>query len=61
MTLDQARELDGAFSDHETFCRESLSIRDLGGSRVPLRLSLGQLKQHEAIEGNVALANRFAW
>lgn len=33
-----------AFQDHPAFCRESLSIRDLGGSVVPLECSPGQLK-----------------
>jgi hypothetical protein len=50
MTLDQAQELNRDFSDHAVFCRESLSIRDLGGSRVPLELSPGQVKLNAAIE-----------
>jgi len=42
-------EIAREFVDHPTFCRESLSIRDLGGSIVPLELLPGQLKLSEAI------------
>lgn len=46
----QQSELIQAFQDHSRFCRESLHIRDLGGSRIPMLLSPGQLKLHAAIE-----------
>lgn len=45
----QLAELGIDFQDHQAFCRESLSIRDLGGSVVALELSPGQLKLNEAI------------
>jgi len=50
LTLDDVSQIHAAFRDHETFCRECLPILDLSGSRVPLILSPGQLKLHEAIE-----------
>ncbi|HLJ48982.1 MAG TPA: hypothetical protein VKU01_23360 [Bryobacteraceae bacterium] len=46
----QQTEFIAAFRDHPRFCRESLRIRDLGGSRVPLILGDGQLKLNAAIE-----------
>lgn len=49
-TLLESSNFQKAFDDHATFCRESLTIRDLVGSRVPLELSPGQLKQAEAVE-----------
>lgn len=45
----QLSDLANDFQDHEIFTRESLSIRDLGGSVVPLHLSPGQLKLNETI------------
>jgi hypothetical protein len=50
LTLDTAERINLGFNDHETFCRECLPIRDLSGSKVPLILSPGQLKEHAAIE-----------
>ena len=50
LTLDTAKQINLEFSDHEIFCRECLPIRDLSGSKVPLILSPGQLKEHRAIE-----------
>lgn len=38
------------FRDHQTFCRESLSIRDKRGIKVPLELSPSQLKLYKAAE-----------
>jgi hypothetical protein len=48
LTPPQQAELLHAFQDHPRFCRESLQIRDLGGSRIPMVLSPGQLKLHAA-------------
>ncbi len=48
ITLAQAEDWRLAFNDHEAFCRESLSIRDLGGSIVPFHLTPGQQKLAEA-------------
>jgi len=45
----QAAELQFAFEDHPTYCRECLKIRDLGGSKVPLELGAGQRKLSEEI------------
>jgi len=39
----------GKFYDHETFCRESLRIRNLNGSVVPFELYPGPRKLGEAI------------
>jgi len=50
LTLEQRYELGRDFDHHPTFCEESLSIRDLSGSVVPLILSPGQLKLDAAIE-----------
>src|SRR5271154_6465423 len=50
LTLNDISQIHAEFRDHETFCRECLPIRDLSGSKVPLILSPGQLKEHEAIE-----------
>lgn len=50
LTLAQRAELGLAFDDHPTFCRESLTIRDLSGSVVPFECSPGQLKLDAAIE-----------
>lgn len=37
--------------DHETFCKECLTIRNLGGSKVPFELYPGPKKLHSVIEG----------
>jgi len=50
LTLEDVSQIHAEFRDHETFCRECLPIRDLRGSKVPLILSPGQLKEHRAIE-----------
>src|SRR5271168_975162 len=50
LTLNNISQLHAEFRDHETFCRECLPIRNLSGSKVPLILSPGQLKEHNAIE-----------
>lgn len=50
LTPPQIEDLRVAFNDHETFCRECLSIRDLGGSKVPFELYPGPKKLHEIIE-----------
>ena len=49
LTPRQADDLALDFTDHATFCRESLSIENLGGSIVPLELMPGQIKLNEAI------------
>jgi len=49
LTPRQADDLALEFTDHATFCRESLTIEDLGGSIVPLDLMPGQLKLNAAI------------
>lgn len=51
---EQSRELLEGFDDHATFCRESLSIRNRGGSIVPVILEPSQIKLHGAIEGQRA-------
>jgi len=48
--LNSRRELNRAFNDHATFCRESLSIRNLSGSVVPLNPFPGPLKLHAMIQ-----------
>ena len=55
LTLEEVSEIHAEFRDHKIFCRECLPIRDLGGSKVPLILSPGQLKEHRAI-GEMRLA-----
>lgn len=49
LTPAQAQDLALHFMDHGAFCRESLSIRDLSGSVVPVERSPGQIKLGEAI------------
>lgn len=50
LTLAERQDLTRDFDNHQLFCEESLSIRDLSGSVVPLILSPGQLKLNAAIE-----------
>jgi hypothetical protein len=50
LTLAERQDLALAFDDHATFCAESLSIRNRGGSVVPLILEPSQIKLHAAIE-----------
>jgi len=50
LTIAQRQDLAVAFDDHATFCKESLSIRDRGGSKVPLIIEPSQIKLHAAIE-----------
>jgi hypothetical protein len=57
LTLEEVSEIHAEFRDHKIFCRECLPIRDLGGSKVPLILSPGQLKEHRAI-GEMRLAGK---
>lgn len=50
LTYEQREDLIRDFDDHAIFCRESLSLRDRGGSIVPLELEPSQIKLHKAIE-----------
>jgi hypothetical protein len=50
LTIGQRQDLTRDFDDHPTFCRESLTIRDLSGSVVSFESSPGQLKLNAAIE-----------
>jgi hypothetical protein len=50
LSIAQRQDLTRDFDDHELFCQESLSIRDRGGSVVPLILEPSQIKLHAAIE-----------
>lgn len=49
LTVDQRHDLTRDFDNHQLFCRESLSIRDLSGSVVALESSPGQLKLDQAM------------
>lgn len=49
LTPAQQGEFLSSFEDHAAFCTESLQIRNLGGSAVPLTLGAGQLKLSAAI------------
>lgn len=50
LTPVQLQEVTNAFMDHAGFCKECLSIRDLGGSVVPFELYPGPKKLHDVIE-----------
>lgn len=49
LTPPQAADLARAFTDHETFCRECLTIRDLSGSKVPFEIFPGPRKLGDVI------------